>query len=230
MDIQTAKLIIPKLEALRAFINNVATAGDYLPDNETRANYRAIYADIKATLNDPNLEIYAPPLPHLGTTSDRATLWGEHQMRILDSGTRLVIYLDSQLMLLLPPKNKPSPASLSNPSQEISTNISIENFQGVLGNVEHSKVTQNLELLVTKGDFESLRKKLSELKIEQADIDELQKAIESEPVIKEQPKFGQKVGAWIGKMVQKAATGAWDISVNAAGSILALLLAKYYGF
>ena len=99
-----------------------------------------------------------------------------------------------------------------------------------MGNVDHSKVTQNLEISVVKGDFESLRKNLSEFKVEQSDIDELQIAIKSEPVITEQAKFGHKVGAWIGKMVQKAATGAWDISINTAGNILAILIAKYYGF
>lgn len=224
MNIQTAKLIIPKLEALRAFISNVATLGQYLPDNETRANYRAIYADIKATLNDTNLEIYAPPLPHLGTTSERQTLLGEHQLRILNSGITLIKYLDSQLMLLLPSKTS-SPTS-----QELSTNISINNFQGILGNIDHSKVTQNLEVVVEKGDFESLGKKLSDLKVEQEDINELQAAIESEPVMNEKAKFGQKVGGWIGKMVQKAAVGAWEISVNTAGNILAILIAQYYGF
>ena len=83
--------------------------------------------------------------------------------------------------------------------------------------------------MVVKGDFESLRKKLSELKVEQADIDELQKAIESEPVIKERAKFGQKVGAWIGKMVQKAATGAWDIRLMQLEDFGAFNT-KYYGF
>jgi hypothetical protein len=230
MDIQTARIIIPKLDALRAFIRNVAYAGQYLPDNQTRANYRAIYADIQATLNDANLEIYAPPLPHLGTTSDDSTLWGEHQMRILDSGTRLIAYLESQLMQFFPPKNKASSALPSKPSQGMSTSISIENFQGVLGNVDHSTVTQKQELLVIKGDFGSLRNKLSELSVEQSDIDELQTALESEPVVEGREKFGQKVGTWIGKMVQKSATGVWDISVNTAGNILAILIAKYYGF
>ncbi len=110
------------------------------------------------------------------------------------------------------------------------TSIRIENFQGVLGNIENSTVTQNLGLSIAKGDFENLRNKLSELKVEQSDIDELQTALESEPVITEREKFGQKVGAWIGKMVQKAATGVWDISINTAGNILAILIAKYYGF
>lgn len=230
MDIETAKTIIPKLESLRTFINNVAIAGQYLPDNQTRANYRAIYADIKATLNDPKLEIYAPPLPHLGTTSDNSTLWEEHQIRILDSGYRLIKYIDSQLIPFSPRNHQDFSTTTPKSPLDIQPNINIEHFQGILGNVENSKVAQNLESVVVKGDFESLRRKLYELKVDQKDIDELRKAIEIEPAIKDQTVFGKNVGAWIGKMVKNAATGAWDIGVNTAGNVLALLIARYYGF
>ena len=83
MDEETANLIGPKVEAIRAFIKNVKTAGGFLPDNSTRANYRSMYADIKNILDDPNLETYAPPLPHLGTTNNDATLLMENQIRLM---------------------------------------------------------------------------------------------------------------------------------------------------
>ncbi|MEK7682330.1 MAG: hypothetical protein AAB369_05820, partial [Chloroflexota bacterium] len=108
MDKDLARLIQPKLAALRTFIKGVATAGEYLPDNATRANYRAIYADIQQTLGDPKLELYAPALPHLGTTSDASTLWSQHQLRIVESGTRLISYLDAQLAQI--PATEPSPS------------------------------------------------------------------------------------------------------------------------
>ncbi len=110
------------------------------------------------------------------------------------------------------------------------TSISIENFQGILGNVENSTVAQNLDLSINKGDFESLQKELKKLGIEQNDINELKAAFKNEPEIKKKENFGEKVGTWIGKMVQKAAIGSWDISVTVAGNILATLIAKYYGF
>ena len=97
MDPKTALLIWPKLQALRAFIKSVGTAGQYLPDNATRATYREMYADIKKTLDDPALETYAPPLPHLGTTGDESTLWGDHQIRIMASGNSLIAYLEGKL-------------------------------------------------------------------------------------------------------------------------------------
>jgi hypothetical protein len=97
VDEETARAIIPKLEALRAFVRNLGMAGQYLPDNTTRANYRAMYDDIASTINDPLLEIYAPPLPHLGTTGSDSKLWGSHQIRILESATRLISYVEAQL-------------------------------------------------------------------------------------------------------------------------------------
>jgi len=97
MDEKKASLMRPKLEALKAFLQNVTYFHLHLPDNETRANYREMYADIAASLEDPKLELYAPPLPHLGTTGPDSTLWAAHRTLILDSASRLVTYLEAQL-------------------------------------------------------------------------------------------------------------------------------------
>jgi len=97
VDEETARLIRPKLKALKTFMWNVSVIGPGLPDNETRSTYRAMYDDIRDSLGDPKLEIFAPPLPRLGTTGDRAKLRGEHQTRILQSGGLLEAYLGSLL-------------------------------------------------------------------------------------------------------------------------------------
>lgn len=102
------------------------------------------------------------------------------------------------------------------------------NFQGNIGNIEHSTVSQRLEMRVAKGDFLSLAAELKSRGITAADLQELKAAIENDG----QPTgtFGERVGLWIGKMVSKAATGAWSIGVDVAGSVLASAIAKYYGF
>lgn len=114
------------------------------------------------------------------------------------------------------------------------TTIHIGTFQGVLGNIANSgELTQNLELsinAISKGDFESLQNALKKLGIEQDDINELKAAVESEPETTKSEKFGEKVSAWIGKMIQKAASGSWDIGIAVAGNILATVITKYYGF
>ena len=42
-------------------------------------------------------------------------------------------------------------------------------------------------------------------------------------------KFGGKVNTWIQKMVGKALDSSWQISVGAAGNILAGSIQSYYG-
>jgi len=103
------------------------------------------------------------------------------------------------------------------------------NFQGVLGSVTNSNLTQNLQITVKKNDLDGLRNYLSSLKIEKPDIDELEKALLSDPLPSKAEKFGERVSAWIGKMVQKAAFGGWEISVAVAGQLLADAISAYYG-
>jgi len=107
--------------------------------------------------------------------------------------------------------------------------IKIENFQGIIGDVQQSTVTQNLNMTVQKGDFESLRQFLKSEGVEDGEIKELKKAIEEDGAKLEGGNFGERVGAWIGRMVGKAATGASQIGVHAAGHLLAMAIGKYYG-
>lgn len=111
-----------------------------------------------------------------------------------------------------------------------SQEITIQNFQGIIGDVTQSTVTQNLEMKVKTGDFESLRQSLGERGVEDTDIDELESAIKDDPKPTAPGKFGKRVGAWIGKMVSKAASGALDIGVDVASNVLSSAVTKYYGF
>lgn len=103
------------------------------------------------------------------------------------------------------------------------------NFQGVLGSVTDSNLTQNLQMTVQKNDLHGLKEYLSSLKIEKPDIDELEEALKSDPPPTNAKKFGEKVSNWIGKMMGKAAYGGWDISVAVAGQLLADAISSYYG-
>jgi hypothetical protein len=42
-------------------------------------------------------------------------------------------------------------------------------------------------------------------------------------------KFGPRVSAWIAKMLERAASGAWSVGLGAAGSLLATAISRYYG-
>jgi len=116
MDLEKAKLLKTKLTPLKAFIRNVATIGIELPDNETREDYRKIYKDIKRTLTDPNLETYAPGIPSgRSFGGGDGLLWVQHQVQIVNSGTRLISYLEAVLASTFPDSHQ-SPKKITAPA------------------------------------------------------------------------------------------------------------------
>ncbi|CAK8723608.1 MAG: hypothetical protein CDV28_10319 [Candidatus Electronema aureum] len=105
--------------------------------------------------------------------------------------------------------------------------VNIEYFQGILGDVKHSTVTQNLNMDVRKGDFDSLAAYLRSVEVEEAQIADLKERIKQDPVPQGKDKLGPKVSSWIGEMVGKAASGGWQLAVGTAGSLLFQLRAAY---
>ncbi|MEX5287304.1 hypothetical protein [Acinetobacter towneri] len=105
----------------------------------------------------------------------------------------------------------------------------IQNMQGVAGNISGGTVNQNNQMNIQKMNFDSLAKHLTDNNVAFSDIQALKEAIDNDPVPTEANKLGEKVSAWIGSMVGKAASGSWDISVATAGTLLAESIAKFYG-
>ena len=110
-----------------------------------------------------------------------------------------------------------------------STQIQIGNFQGILGNVQDSSVTQSLVMNVQKADWNSLEKYLRALGVEDDDISDLEKAVKAEPTLADRKVFGDRVGSWMGKMITKAARGVWHVGIGVASSLLASAIRAYYG-
>ena len=109
-------------------------------------------------------------------------------------------------------------------------NISIQNFQGVLGNVDGgSSVNQTNSQQITAADFSSLARYLAKNGVSQEDVEDLECALREDPKPITSDAFGPKVSNWIGKMMGKAAGGGWQIGVAAAGGFLANALGKFYG-
>lgn len=109
-------------------------------------------------------------------------------------------------------------------------NYTIENFQGIAGNIVDSTISQNNQMNVYAKDFDSLVKVLTENKVTFSDIQELKHALDVDDVPTEPNRFGKNVSEWIGKMVGKAATGSWEVGVSTAGTLLAEAISKFYGF
>ncbi|UXS04507.1 hypothetical protein [Agrobacterium tumefaciens] len=104
-------------------------------------------------------------------------------------------------------------------------NNTIHGNVGIAGEANNSTVN----IVVNQGSMTDLRKQLVGHSVDDADILELEAALAAEPKIGSDKRFGPKVAAWIGSMVGKAASGAWDVSVNAGGALLSTALLKYYG-
>lgn len=111
----------------------------------------------------------------------------------------------------------------------VNKSINIESFQGILGDVTGSMVTQDLDMNVRQGDIDSLKDFLLSRGLAKKDVEELGQAIEQDPKPADRGSLGECVGAWIGKMVGKAACGAWNVGVSAAGKLLADSVSKFYG-
>ncbi len=95
----------------------------------------------------------------------------------------------------------------------------------IVGTAENSTISFNVQT----GDFTSLAQALEQNGVDSADIKELEMAVEAEPSLNESRSFGPRVSGWLAKMCGKAASGAWNIGLAAAGRILAKLIAMYYG-
>lgn len=106
--------------------------------------------------------------------------------------------------------------------------ISIQNFQGVLGDVSGGNINQTMSMTVIPGNFDSLAKYFRRQEVAEEDIKSLELAIAEDLEATETGSFGPKVSNWIGKMTSKAADGTWAISIGAAGSLLATAIARFY--
>lgn len=83
---------------------------------------------------------------------------------------------------------------------------------------------------IIKSDLASLLLSLKKVGVSQSDLATLETAIAQDGVSDPQPKaIGPRVRDWIGGMVTKAGTSAWEISIGTAGSLLATAIQKYYG-
>lgn len=99
---------------------------------------------------------------------------------------------------------------------------------GGSANIVGSAIESSVVFEIQKNDFISLRQFLSENGVNDEDIIELKKALDVETGVNTD-SFGPRVSDWIGKMIKKAASGAWTVSLGAAGSLLARAIGSYYG-
>lgn len=102
-----------------------------------------------------------------------------------------------------------------------------DNTTFVIGNSNETTITNT----VTKGDFAALAKAFKDTGVSEADVDALKAAVDDDDAkaVADTKQFGPKVKAWMGKMSEKAISGAWTIGIAAGGKLLADAIGRYYG-
>jgi len=128
-----------------------------------------------------------------------------------------------------PSAGEAAPGTTPIPQDKI-THIFHNNFFGTVGNVASGQdIEQSATVNVHQGDFDSLADFLKSHGIDDADIRELREAIKADPTPKRDGNFGNKVAGWMGKMLGKAASGAWHVTLDVGSKMLSEALSKHYG-
>ncbi len=105
----------------------------------------------------------------------------------------------------------------------------------VMGNVGSltagdQTITHYTQVNVGNHDFGSLRGFLSSIGVADCDIAELEESIHADAQQEPDAGIGNRTRAWLGKMVAKAGTTAWNVATSVAASLLTQALGKYFGF
>lgn len=169
-----------------------------------------------------------------GYSVERA--WGKHSVGamlqvVVEVRSRL---LDLALQLADRIPREPTVAEIKQVSKEMAVGEIFKN--AVFGDnatiVVGSGSIQGVTNSIVKNDFESLASALRIHNITDEDIASLRTAIEQDQGAAEHntQSLGPRVREWIGAMVSKAGSAAWQIGIGAAGNILGSAIGAFYGF
>jgi hypothetical protein len=162
--------------------------------------------------------------------------WGKHSvgamLQIVTEVRSRLLELALQVSDRIP--QEPRPEAIRAVAQEVAVSeifrnaVFGSNTTIVVGGGSIQGVTNN----VTVNDLDSLVSALRAHGVQDTDLKHLKRAIETDDASDDvkNKKLGPSVRNWIGNMVAKAGAGAWEISVAAAGGVLAAAIASYYGF
>jgi hypothetical protein len=106
----------------------------------------------------------------------------------------------------------------------------------IMGDVGHlnaggnQNITYDTKVTVVQNDLASLRQFLTSLGIADKDLDDLEDSILQDAKSKTQQRLGDRVRSWLGKIITKAGTSAWNIATSVAANLITQALSKYYGF
>ncbi|MCP4549174.1 MAG: hypothetical protein GY835_22195 [bacterium] len=220
-----------------------STLPETVRDSLLTVKCRQSISSIEKLLEAPESTVITSDLsdiaPYLGTSiydgQNCLQVWGEFSIgqfaEVLSSVRNRL--LDFVLAL---EKEAPNAGEERSQEQVVSSDRIAHIFNttiyGGSANLVGSAANSKISFDISTGGVAELRRTLSSEGVESADLDALETAIQQDGEIAQgyQQSFGPAVSEWIGIMVKKAAVGAWDLGVSAAGSILGQALNQYYGW
>lgn len=213
-----------------------------LRTNLTTARIRESIATIESWSNKENMALTIPAealhalSKPLSETYFVQQAWGRYSVGAMD---QILIQVRSRLLEFCLKISDKLPDDLTTPQarEKASELGSSEIFRNaVFGDnatiVVGGGTIQGVKNQVSKSDIESLTRFLVSVGVPKVDIDDLPAAISADSDSSEvQSKaIGPSVRSWIGRVVAKAGTAGWDVSIGAAGNLLAAAIASFYGF
>jgi hypothetical protein len=113
--------------------------------------------------------------------------------------------------------------------KEVVTQIFNQTFHGPVANVASGHgIEQTGTINIQQGDFRTLAAFLKEKGVADDDLKDLEVAIKGDPPPTGK-NFGKRVSAWMGKMMQKSAEGAWKVTTTVGANLLTKALEMHYG-
>jgi predicted transcriptional regulator len=181
-------------------------------------------------------EIYQHLSEPFGNSFEVEQAWGKHSLGgmlqvVTEVKSRLlgfVLELSDRIPEELDRDGMKEASQQQNISDLFNNTVIGDNATFVIGDNNVQNVKNNISL----NDFDSLAAELVRHQVAAEDIEELRDAIAADEGANEHKdkSFGSNVNTWIGKMVGKAASSSWAVSVGAAGSLAATAIKTYYGF
>ncbi|MFQ5902985.1 MAG: hypothetical protein ACE5JO_04780, partial [Candidatus Binatia bacterium] len=149
---------------------------------------------------------------------------------ILDTVRTRILSFALEIEAEAPDAGEAPPDHLPVPQERV-TQIFHTQISGGVGNVAIGShdVTQVSVIQVQEGDFNSLRRYLGGLHVADVDLEELETALLEDAVGGAEGRIGNQTSGWIGRMIGKASSGAWEVGVSVAGSILTRAISQYLG-
>ncbi|EHU1439446.1 hypothetical protein A0118_RS04460 [Acinetobacter baumannii] len=105
----------------------------------------------------------------------------------------------------------------------------LNNYGNLASHNDRSTITQNSDLIISKGDFSSLAKKLKAYGVDEPDIQNLREVIDVYPNPQSPTEYSDGVNSWIGKITVKALSESWQVTKDVGVAIFAELIKGYYG-